>query len=808
MTISINGIIQGVPSKEDHGGGVQDIAELQTVGPSERFDRQERYVEDELRPYYFDIDSVSAESLPDIVEPDDSPAVGRWIRLPQMMGAPALHAASHTNGVDQIAAVTGAVNGLMTAADKTKLNGIGALANVTSVFGRTGVVVAVANDYAHAQLSAIGVNDHHNKLHAADHVSGVDTIQSATGAQKGLATAAQITKLNAIEALADVTGSNPPQAHSHVKADLPARTVYGDQANTFDNLHKQSFEGEVDFDNTIKLKDIGGAPVADRLIRLENGLIRFMTTLQSEGKFLSRNSVENFTNDNIAGGAAIVESKLNLNNPTHAKLHAVDHVNGTDDIQNATAGQKGLATAAQITKLDGIEALADVTDTATITAAGALLKNGTIPLDSTWDVGNQDITGIKLLLAQDQNTNDIGAPAMTWNRIYVGHIAISTGFTHLTFSSGETLFNIAGSDMDVRVRGDNDEQLLTIDAGLDRVGVGVALGTHTAKFQVNGDIRADGIKITQTSGSEPINNTTGLDSRKLAFESRLWDGAAPQTRSGFIRTEDVSGTDDELRFVLSSDHGGGAEFDFGYLIHDTVSGHFALQPGVGEQIELRNANGVIVLNASTSVVQLKGTNWQAFSKFIHMDDAAAAWGSGNDFELKYNTTQSNNGLTWGFQGSEGNYLLITNKSLLGSDFLIATQSNPTMIFHDGVTADTDYSRLFQTGVNFFIDNAVGNIVTRSVAAGVTADPGSAQGDGPITTDIVQISVSVNVGNAVTLPPIAAGMTLDIVNDGTKSVDVFPASGANIDGVGVNTAVALASGASVRYYAYDATNWQS
>jgi hypothetical protein len=35
--------------------------------------------------------------------------------------------------------------------------------------------------------------------------------------------------------------------------------------------------------------------------------------------------------------------------------HASTHTNGTDDIQNATASQKGLATAAQITKLDGIE---------------------------------------------------------------------------------------------------------------------------------------------------------------------------------------------------------------------------------------------------------------------------------------------------------------------------------------------------------------------------------------------------------------------------------------------------------------------
>lgn len=42
--------------------------------------------------------------------------------------------------------------------------------------------------------------------------------------------------------------------------------------------------------------------------------------------------------------------------------HASSHVDGTDDIQDATASQKGLMTAAFATKLNGIESGADVTD--------------------------------------------------------------------------------------------------------------------------------------------------------------------------------------------------------------------------------------------------------------------------------------------------------------------------------------------------------------------------------------------------------------------------------------------------------------
>lgn len=44
--------------------------------------------------------------------------------------------------------------------------------------------------------------------------------------------------------------------------------------------------------------------------------------------------------------------------PSAITTHAASHTDGSDDIQDATAGQKGLATAAQITKLDAIESAA------------------------------------------------------------------------------------------------------------------------------------------------------------------------------------------------------------------------------------------------------------------------------------------------------------------------------------------------------------------------------------------------------------------------------------------------------------------
>ncbi len=97
---------------------------------------------------------------------------------------------------------------------------------------------------------------------------------------------------------------------------------------------------------------------------------------------------------------------------------------------------------------------------------------------------------------------------------------------------------------------------------------------------------------------------------------------------------------------------------------------------------------------------------------------------------------------------------------------------------------------------------------RSIAENVTAHTGSSQGDGPITTDIVQIAVCANAGDALTLPPIVKGMLITIENDGANSADVFPATGGNINGGGANLAEALPAGEFVTYYAIDGVNWST
>jgi hypothetical protein len=93
-------------------------------------------------------------------------------------------------------------------------------------------------------------------------------------------------------------------------------------------------------------------------------------------------------NVGTTAGTVAAGDDSRLTNSRAPTAHASTHVNGTDDIQSATASQKGLATAAQITKLDGIEAGADVTDATNVAAAGAVMTGGALGTPSSGTLTN------------------------------------------------------------------------------------------------------------------------------------------------------------------------------------------------------------------------------------------------------------------------------------------------------------------------------------------------------------------------------------------------------------------------------------
>lgn len=78
-------------------------------------------------------------------------------------------------------------------------------------------------------------------------------------------------------------------------------------------------------------------------------------------------------------------------------------------------------------------------------------------------------------------------------------------------TTGAVVFNDAGADVDFRVEGDTDANLLVVDASADAVGIGIAAPTY--KLDVAGAVTAtpvtNGIVRIQTTGSNPATGNGG-----------------------------------------------------------------------------------------------------------------------------------------------------------------------------------------------------------------------------------------------------------------------------------------------------------
>jgi len=103
--------------------------------------------------------------------------------------------------------------------------------------------------------------------------------------------------------------------------------------------------------------------------------------------------------------------------------HAASHTDGSDDIQSATDSQKGLATAAQITKLDGI--IAGANKFTPISVATYLWRGVTGACDSSFEAliaGNPTATSV----VYDNDVRELSLPEITyqpqWGKVILHNI--------------------------------------------------------------------------------------------------------------------------------------------------------------------------------------------------------------------------------------------------------------------------------------------------------------------------------------------------------------------------------------------------
>jgi hypothetical protein len=248
------------------------------------------------------------------------------------------------------------------------------------------------------------------------------------------------------------------------------------------------------------------------------------------------------------------------------------------------------------------------------------------------------------------------------------------------------------------------------------------------------------------------------------------------------------------------------------------AGSTGLTPSTGTTGAISLAGTLVVANGGTGATTLtgliKGNGTSAFT--------AATAGTDYQSPLTFSTGLTNTGGTVTVNASQS----ITTLSNLTTNGFVTTSggtgtlsvttlasgvatflSTPTSAnLASAVTDETGSGALvFATSPSLTTPSLAGETfsTTNNVTAGTNA-----QGQGALTTDINVITTAAANPSGVTLPTATQGRKILIVNKGANAVNVYPATGATIDGLSVNAAISLPVNGLLEFNASSTTQWYS
>ena len=236
------------------------------------------------------------------------------------------------------------------------------------------------------------------------------------------------------------------------------------------------------------------------LITSTNAMLTSSVDISSSG-FLHINHIT--SSGNISASGIIFASastqtgldKLVTYNTTNGQFH-ITASSAFEGGGGGSADNLGNHTATQDLDLDGN----DILGANTITASGNISSSGEVSADTI-------VVGSTITHIGDSNTkitftdDDINLTAAGKTAIDITYDGDGGGDTR------EITFNEGHADIDVRIEGDTDANLLFTNAGTDRVGVGT--NSPSSKLEVDGDITATNITASaniSASGDVLTNN--------------------------------------------------------------------------------------------------------------------------------------------------------------------------------------------------------------------------------------------------------------------------------------------------------------
>ena len=217
----------------------------------------------------------------------------------------------------------------------------------------------------------------------------------------------------------------------------------------------------------------------------------YITTAGVTYEALNGNSDIGTTSGTVCAG-----DDSRLSDSRTPKTHASTHTNGTDDIQSANSAQKGLMTSTYASKLDGIEASADVTDAGNVgsTIHGATEKTSLVDNDELGLIDSEASNALK--------------------RLKISTLRADFGLiTEIVKSSTATLTAAEVSGTIINNYGQSADAVLTLPTAAKGMNILVVLGTTVAKYYRIKAGTNDKIYLAGTGGTD--NGYVGIASATI-----------------------------------------------------------------------------------------------------------------------------------------------------------------------------------------------------------------------------------------------------------------------------------------------------
>ena len=464
-----------------------------------------------------------------------------------------------TNAI--LPAATTSVAGMQTAADKTKLDGIEALADVTDVTNVTAAGALMDSEVTNlAAVKAFATTDYAT---AAQGTTANAALPKAGGAMTGAITttstfdgrdvATDGTKLDTIATSANnyshpanhaISVTTGLQAALDSKAPLASPALTGAPTAPTAAANTNTTQVATTAYVQTELTDlIGGAPgTLDTLNELAAAInddsdysSTLTTALATKTAKTSNQSLSTAANAMTISGHTIT---LNRGDGT------TDTVTVPDNNTTYSVGDGGLTqvnfTTADNTKLDGIEASADVTDTTNVVAAltagtnVAISAGGTISstdTNTTYSVGDGGLTQVNFTTADNTKLDGIEASADVTDTTNV--VAALTAGTNVAISAGGTIsstdtnttYSVGdGGLTQVNFTTADNTKLDGIATSANNYSLPVSAPTVLGGVKEGGDISIDAVGVMTVNDDSHNHTVANVDGLQTALDAKTTPG--------------------------------------------------------------------------------------------------------------------------------------------------------------------------------------------------------------------------------------------------------------------------------------------